>query len=55
MRPDLRVLYIAGYSERTPDSMTLPASSTVLQKPFSGDSLGREIRKLVHRSGAKGA
>ncbi len=47
MRPGLRVLFVAGYSDGSADSMTAPEGSAILQKPFSGDSLGRKIRLLL--------
>lgn len=40
-RPELRVLYLTGHP------IPAPAGSAVLQKPFSGDSLGRTIRALL--------
>ena len=47
MRPALRVLFVAGYSDNSADSITPPDGSAILQKPFSGDSLGRKIRFLL--------
>lgn len=47
MRPDLRVLFVAGYSDGSGDSLAAPDGSAILQKPFSGDSLGRKIRLLL--------
>jgi PAS domain S-box-containing protein len=47
MRPSLRVLFVAGYSDGSADSITAPDGSAILQKPFSGDSLGRKIRLLL--------
>ncbi len=45
--PELRVLYTAGYSDESPASVPASAGSAVLQKPFSADSLGRKIRRLL--------
>ncbi len=46
--PELRVLYTAGYSDESPASGSpLPAGSAVWQKPFSADSPGRKIRRLL--------
>jgi two-component system, cell cycle sensor histidine kinase and response regulator CckA len=53
-RPDLCVLYIVGYADGSPDSTPTPAGSAVLQKPFSGDSLGRKIRQLLESSPTAG-
>jgi two-component system, cell cycle sensor histidine kinase and response regulator CckA len=50
MRPDLRVLFVAGYSDGSADSISPPDGSVILQKPFSGDSLGRKIRLLLERA-----
>jgi CheY-like chemotaxis protein len=47
MRPDLRVLFVAGYSDGSGDSIAPPDGAAILQKPFSGDSLGRKIRVLL--------
>ncbi len=47
MRPGLRVLFVAGYSDGSSDAITPPDGSAILQKPFSGDSLGRKIRLLL--------
>lgn len=47
MRPNLRVLFVAGYSDASADSIAAPGGSAILQKPFSGDSLGRKIRLLL--------
>jgi CheY-like chemotaxis protein len=52
MRPGLRVLFVAGYSEESADSIPPPDGSAILQKPFSGDSLGRKIRLLLERTDA---
>jgi CheY-like chemotaxis protein len=40
-RPDVRVLYMSGYSENLP-----PAGVPFLQKPFRLDALKREIERL---------
>jgi CheY-like chemotaxis protein len=52
MRPGLRVLFVAGYSDGKRDSITVPEGTVILRKPFSGDSLGREIRRLLDRPAA---
>ena len=55
MRPGLRVLFVAGYSDSdsSTDSISPPDGSAILQKPFSGDSLGRKIRLLLERTDAE--
>ncbi len=53
MHPTLRVLFIAGYADGTPDTTGLPEGTAVLQKPFSGDSLGRRIRQLLDQPPAQ--
>jgi FixJ family two-component response regulator len=49
LRQGLRVLFIAGYSDGVADSGHMPEGSSILQKPFSGDSLGRKVRTLLDR------
>lgn len=51
LRPGMRILYVSGYSQTPPAFSTapLPEGSAILQKPFSGDSLGRKIRQLLDR------
>ena len=48
-RPDLRVILTAGYPDAFPDITPLPEGAAILQKPFSGDSLGGKIRELLNR------
>jgi hypothetical protein len=38
---------VAGYSDGSADTISPPDGSAILQKPFSGDSLGRKIRLLL--------
>ncbi len=47
LRPSLKVLFIAGYADGTPGSGALPAGAAMLQKPYSGEVLGRKIRELI--------
>jgi DNA-binding response OmpR family regulator len=57
MRPGLRVLFIAGYSDDSDGPLgQIPGrdGSAVLRKPFSGDALGRKVRQLLERSPAEG-
>ncbi|MGH7909408.1 MAG: ATP-binding protein, partial [Thermodesulfobacteriota bacterium] len=50
-RPDLKVLYMSGYTEET---MTqhgmLPSGITLLQKPFDKDDLLRRVRDVMDSS-----
>ena len=48
MRPGLRVLFVTG-SDGFPESLPAPTGSAVVRKPFSGDSLGRQVRLLLDR------
>jgi CheY-like chemotaxis protein len=45
-KPDLRVIYISGYADRTSDSEPIP-SHAYLQKPFSLEVLARKIRSVL--------
>lgn len=49
-RPDLKVLYIAGYAEPAirHDDMAV-AGSAQIDKPFSADALERKIRQMLDR------
>jgi PAS domain S-box-containing protein len=48
--PRLKVLFIQGYAdEGQPLEIGIPGAS-FLQKPFSADSLGRKIRKVLNRT-----
>lgn len=47
LRPTLKVLFIAGYADGAPGSGALPAGAAMLQKPYSGEVLGRKIRELI--------
>jgi DNA-binding response OmpR family regulator len=48
LRPDLRVLFMSGY---TPASMSqremLESGAHVVQKPFTPDVVGRAVRALL--------
>jgi len=55
MRPGLRVLFVAGYSDGTADSAPLPEGSDILRKPFSAESLGRKIRLLLESAEGRSA
>lgn len=53
MRPELRVLFVAGYSGVSgEDSIPALEGTAILQRPFSGDSLGRAVRVLLAKTQA---
>ncbi|HSA92906.1 MAG TPA: PAS domain S-box protein [Terriglobales bacterium] len=48
-RPGLRVLFMSGYSERSISAQgLLHSGAAYLEKPFSGDALGRKLRQVLH-------
>jgi len=47
--PGMKVLFIAGYSDESGESVEGAEGSAFLQKPFSADSLGRKIRQILRR------
>jgi CheY-like chemotaxis protein len=48
LRPDIRVVYMSGYSGRTYNSQSdLDTGSFFLQKPFTRDTLARKIREAL--------
>jgi two-component system cell cycle sensor histidine kinase/response regulator CckA len=46
-RPDLRVIYMSGYTDRVVGSELMGANATFLQKPFSLEVLARKLRSLL--------
>ena len=48
LRPNLRVLYVSGYSDE--ESTPFPESAAIIQKPFSGESLARKVRDLLSKT-----
>lgn len=59
IHPEIRVMFMSGYSDRAFDPKVLGPHSSFLQKPFSMDVLARKIRsllqeKLVARTSASG-
>jgi PAS domain S-box-containing protein len=48
LRPGLKVLYMSGYTDqRTVDASTLNASAAFINKPFTPDGLGKQLRMLL--------
>ena len=49
-RPDLRVLFVSGYTDETIASQRLLASgASFLQKPFTPETLARKVRDVLDR------
>ena len=50
IRPDLRVIYMSGYTENVKvHHGLLDADTDYLQKPFSPDTLSRKVREVLSR------
>ena len=50
-RPELRVLYISGYTDEAILQHGIPNPEIVfLHKPFTSEALGRKIREVLRRS-----
>ncbi len=47
LRPQMKVLFMSGYSEHSALDIEEAGSATVLQKPFSLDALARNVRRLL--------
>jgi len=48
LRPGLKVLFMSGYTDRQiVDASTLNESAAFIHKPFTPDSLGRQLRALL--------
>ena len=48
LRPGLKVLFMSGYTDRRiGDASTLAASAAFINKPFTPDSLGKQLRMLL--------
>jgi PAS domain S-box-containing protein len=52
-RPDLPVIIMSGYSEEMLDTAGLPASLTILRKPFTPSELRSRIRETLERRSAR--
>jgi two-component system cell cycle sensor histidine kinase/response regulator CckA len=47
-RPEVKTLFMSGYVEfHSPGHGSLPPDTPILQKPFSNDTLIREVRKAL--------
>jgi DNA-binding response OmpR family regulator len=51
LRPDLRVLYMSGYTDDTVVRYGLEEGAHFLQKPFTTDALLRAIGAAIHSPG----
>jgi two-component system cell cycle sensor histidine kinase/response regulator CckA len=48
-RPNLKLLYMSGYSERSLESLnTSGAEADFIQKPFTSSALAEKARRLLH-------
>jgi len=52
-RPDLPVIIMSGYSEEMLDTTGLPASISILRKPFTPSELRARIRETLDRRGVR--
>ncbi len=48
-RPDLKVLFMTGYSEKAADSSFLGSGMEIISKPFTMDNLAVKIREMIER------
>ena len=49
-RPDLRVLFLSGYTEEAVTRRGAVAGATFLSKPFSPDALATKVRQVLNQS-----
>jgi PAS domain S-box-containing protein len=55
LRPEIKVLFLSGYTERAVIEHGLDASAAFLQKPFSPDALARKVRGVLDTATGAGA
>ncbi len=53
VRPQMRTIYVSGYTDRTSDNTKLAENSVLLQKPYSLLDLSQRIRQVVTLPDAK--
>ena len=54
VHPEMRVVYMSGYSDRALDPKVLGPHAAFLQKPFSMDALARKLRSILQQPMAAG-
>jgi two-component system, cell cycle sensor histidine kinase and response regulator CckA len=47
-RPDLRVIYMSGYTDRVLSAELVGENAAFLQKPFSLENLASKIRSMLN-------
>ena len=52
LRPGLKVLFMSGYTDRQIMDTTLKESAAFIHKPFTPDSLGRQLRHFLDAVGS---
>jgi len=48
--PDIKVLYITGYTDSSPPSQRLKGNQEILRKPFVSELLLEKVKKMIKRS-----
>ncbi len=48
-RPDIRVLFMSGYTDESLVRSSLASAVELLQKPFTPESLTRKVRQVLDR------
>jgi two-component system, cell cycle sensor histidine kinase and response regulator CckA len=46
-RPDVKIVFMTGYSDGDLRAGAMPAGSHVVEKPFSPEALARKIRDVI--------
>lgn len=52
-RPDLKVLYVSGYTHSMVGNRAQPEGIDLLKKPFTPDALNRRVREILDRRGSE--